>query len=85
MAGFEHGDLGGLRRHEAQKAQQQIASHGTERDRLLDGLITLAKSSNDDAGVVTVGVLRQILYGRTGRPAGKNTVTDYSEVGRVAV
>jgi hypothetical protein len=84
MAGYEHGDLGGLRRSEAQKAQKQLAAHGSERDRLLDGLIVLANSANDDAGVVTVGVLRQILFGRTGRPASRrNEVTDYTEVGRI--
>ena len=77
----ERGDYVGAKAEAAAKAAKQVKAHGTERDRLLDGLLAIAANSayeNEDR--VTVGDIRLAVYGKAGRPPSKSEVIDYTGV-----
>jgi hypothetical protein len=80
MAGYQRGDLTGALTESTAKAAKARDAHTVAREKVIDALLAIAANgAYEDEDRLTVGDLRLAIYGKSGRPAGRNEVIDYTK------
>ncbi len=80
--GYERGDLTGAAVEAQARTAKQADKAARKREIVLDYLVAVADGPDPSDNVISLGNIREALYGTPDRPKGRDGVIDYTGVGR---